>query len=88
MYSKVGSIDPYNESQEDFDSYISRVNMYFVANDIDDAKKVAAFFTLAGPKIFGLARDLLSPKKPEETTLAVILDTLCKHFKPKLVLIY
>ena len=88
MSSKVGSIDPYNESQEDFDSYISRVNMYFVANDIDDAKKVASFFTLAGPKIFGLARDLLSPKKPEETTLAVILDTLCKHFKPKLVLIY
>ena len=88
MSNKVGSIDPYNESVEDFDSYISRVKMYFIANDIDDSKKVAAFFTLAGPKIFGLARDLLSPNKPEESTLDVILDTLRKHYKPKPVLIY
>ena len=88
MSSMLGSIDPYNESEEDFDSYISRVKMYFVANDVDDAKKVAAFFTLAGPKVFGLARDLLSPKKPEESTFDVVLNTLRKHFKPKPVLIY
>ena len=88
MSGKVGSIDPYNETEEDFDSYCSRVNMYFVANDIKDEKKVAAFFTLAGPKVFGLARDLLSPAKPEESTFDVILKTLKQYYKPKPVLIY
>ena len=43
---------------------------------------------LAGPKVFGLARDLLSPQKPENTTLDVILETLKKHYKPKPLLIY
>ncbi|XP_076049435.1 uncharacterized protein LOC143030158 [Oratosquilla oratoria] len=88
MASRVGSIEPYNESEEDFDSYVSRIKMYFVANDVGDAKKVAAFFTLAGPKIFGLARDLLSPAKPEESALDKVLDTLRAHFKPTPVLIY
>ena len=88
MASKVGSIEPYNEAEEDFDSYVSRIKMYFVANEIDDAIKVAAFFSLAGPKVFGLARDLLFPQKPEESTFTVILDTLKGHYKPKAVLIY
>ena len=88
MAGKLGSIEAFDESQEDFESYVSRVKMFFVANDVDDKKKVAAFFSLAGPKVFGLARDLLSPKKPEESTFAVILETLKSHYKPKAVLIY
>ena len=88
MIGRVGSIDPYNESEEDFDSYVSRIKMYFVANDISDEKRVPAFFTLAGPKVFKLARDLLSPSKPEEGTFDRVLEVLRKHYKPKPVLIY
>ena len=88
MAGKIGSIDPYNESEEDFDSYCSRVEMYFVANDVKDEKKVAAFLTLAGPKVFCLVQDLLSPRKPEDSSYSVILETLRKHFKPKPVIIY
>ena len=88
MAGKIGSIDSYNEAEEDFDSYCSRISMYFLANDIKDEKKVAAFFTLAGPKVFGLARDLLSPQKPEESTYKKVIETLQKHYKPKPVLIY
>ena len=88
MAGRLGSIDPYDESQEDFESYVSRVKMYFTANDVGDAKQVPAFFSLAGPKVYGLARDLLSPNKPEESTFAVIIETLQRHYKPKAVLIY
>lgn len=88
MTGQIGSIESYNESLEDFESYVSRVKLYFLANDVGDNKKVAAFFSIAGPKIFGLARDLLSPRKPEDCTFDVILETLTKHFKPKAVLIY
>ena len=51
-------------------------------------RKWLHFFTLAGPKVFGLARDLLSPQRPEESTLDIVVDTLTRHYKPKPVLIY
>ena len=53
MSGKLGSIEPFNEAEEDFDTYVSQVKMYFVTNQVDDAIKVAAFFTLAGSKFLG-----------------------------------
>ena len=46
MVGKIGSIESY-EAEEDFEFYYSRIEMYFLTNEIVD-KKVAAFFTLAG----------------------------------------
>ena len=88
MAGKIGSIEPYNEAEEDFESYCSRIEMFFLANDIANDKKVAAFFTLAGPKVFGLARDLMSPRQPGSSPFTEILDTLKRHYKPKPILIY
>ena len=34
--------------------------------------------------MYALARDLLQPAKPAETTFRKIVDTLEKHFSPKL----
>ena len=62
--------------------------MYSLANEIVDDKKVAAFFTLTGPKVFCLTCDLLSPRKPEDSSFVVILDTLKQHYKPNPILIY
>ena len=58
--------------------------MYFLAND---DKKVATFFTLTGPKVFCLARDLLYLRKAEESSCTVILDTLKQQYKQKPILI-
>ena len=38
----IGKIDPFDEGVEDWDSFCERVDQYFVANDIADAKKVSA----------------------------------------------
>ena len=86
MSGSIGSIEPYSEAEEDFESYCSRIEMYFLASKINDYKKVADFFTLAGPKVFCLARDLLSPRKPENSSFAEVLDTLKQHYKSKLIL--
>ena len=88
MAPTIGTINPFNESEEDFESYCSRVDLYFVANDVSDEKKVAFFLTLIGPKVFGLARNLLSPKDPASCTYIEIKNALKSHYKPKLIVVY
>ena len=83
MTGRIGFIEPYNGVEEDFETYCSRIEIYFLVNEIVDIKKFAAFFTLAGPKDFCLACDLLSPCKPEDSSFTVILDALKKHYNPK-----
>ena len=59
----IGSIGAFDESVEDFETYVSRVNLYFTANDVDNAKKVPVFLTVVGAKVFSLTKNLLSPKR-------------------------
>ena len=88
MAPTIGTINPFNESEEDFESYCSRVDLYFVANDVSNDKKVASFLTLIGPKGFGLAKNLLSPKDPASCTYTKIKNALKFHYKPKLIVVY
>lgn len=88
MTPSIGNINTFDESVEDFESYSSRVELFFKANDVAEAKRVPAFLTLVGPKVFALARSLLSPKVPSTCTYEVIVNTLKNHYKPKVVLIY
>ena len=86
--SQIGHIAPFEESSEDIDTYISRVELFFIANSIKDTKQVATFLTLLGPKIFHLVQNLVSPKKPGDCTYAELVKALKDHFKPKVVIIY
>ena len=88
MSRTIGTIHAFNESEEEFESYCSRVDLYFVANDVKDEKKVASFLTLAGPKVYGLAKNLLSPKDPVSCSYGEIKDALKAHYKPKVIVIY
>lgn len=87
MATIIGSIGPYEET-EDFDTYIDRVELFFHANDIDDAKKVSTFLSIVGVKIYGLIQNLSSPKKPKDCTYNEIIASLKTHFKPKVILVY
>ena len=40
-----------------------------MANDVKDEKKVVSFLTLVGPKVYGLAENLLSPKDPASVAM-------------------
>ena len=88
IMATIGKIAPYNENEEEFDSYCSRCDLYFIANDIADAKLVPAFLTLVGPKVYNLAKNLVSPKEVSNCTYEEIKDALKSHYKPKVILIY
>ena len=67
MATKHGSIGVFDSTEEDWESYVERVNLYFVANDIEDAaKKRAVLLTECGAKTYRVIRDLVAPAPPSE----------------------
>ena len=79
-----GKIGEFKESEESWTQYVERLEQYFLANEVEDVgKRRAILLSVCGSKTYALARDLLQPAKPAETTFKKIVDTLEKHFSPK-----
>ena len=86
--SFLGNVGIFEENQEDFESYQSRVELFFVANDVEQAKYAASFLSLIGPKAYKLVKSLVAPKKPSECTYAYLTSTLKNHYTPQKIVIY
>ena len=79
----IGKIEQFDVSQEDWVTYVERVEQYFIANEIPDDKRVPALLSLIGGKTYGLLRNRTAPYKPAEKTYAQILETVQRHLSPK-----
>ena len=93
---RLGSIDEY-DSSETFNSYLERLEQYFLANDIGvyeadanaaaiaaaDKKKVAVLISVIGKKVYGTLRDLCSPTNPKDKSFKQLCDLLADHYRPK-----
>ena len=74
--------------QDDICECIERVDQYFFANDIDDAKKkTAIFLTVIGSDTYILFRNLLAPGTPSTKTVEELFEILKEHFKPQPIII-
>ena len=79
-----GNIGKFKQSEESWTQYVERLEQYFLANEVEDvAKRRAILLSVRGSKTYALARDLLQPAKPAETTFKKIVDTLENHFLPR-----
>ena len=83
MAFSIENIAHFDPHIGDFDTYCSKVDLYFLANNIKDAKVVPSFLTLIGPKTYGLVKNLLSPTDPANSTYDQIKTALKNHYKPK-----
>jgi transposase InsO family protein len=83
----IGQIETFDDSQSDFATYMTRVKLYFDANDVAAGKKVSTLLTLIGPKTYQLLQDLLSPEAPSTKNLQQIEATLKKHLSPEPLII-
>ena len=88
FHHTFGAIDPYRENHEDFQNYLSRVEIYFVANHIGDDRKAPVFLASCGAKTFSTAVNILDPIKIEKATYKQISEALKSHYKPKTLVIY
>ena len=81
--NSIGKLEEFYETHGDWTAYIERVEQYFLANDVDDEKKVPVLLTVIGGKTYSLLRTLTSPDKPSTKPLAILQG----HLSPKPLLI-
>ena len=87
LSKSFGRIDPFKPENETIAAYLERVDLYFLANDIPDAKKVAILLTSVGDRIYALLRDYFTPNKPADQTYAAIEKALKEHYEPPKIVI-
>ena len=79
-----GQVSAFNPHQEDWVEYVERLELYFMANVINDAtKKRAILLNAAGPTTYRLVKTLAIPGKPTDLNFAEIVEKVKNHFTPK-----
>uniref|UniRef100_A0A3B5LGC2 Retrotransposon gag domain-containing protein n=1 Tax=Xiphophorus couchianus TaxID=32473 RepID=A0A3B5LGC2_9TELE len=87
MAMHVGRVVEYDESKEDFESYLERLEQWMLANDVPDEKVVCTFLSVIGADTYGLLKNLVSPKVPSTMQYAALTAALQAHYKPTPVVI-
>ena len=83
----IGKIEAFDETNDDCNAYVERIEQYFIANEIKDNKQVAVMLSLMGNKTYGLLSNLAAPAKPSSLSFKTIVETLQKHLSPRPLLI-
>ena len=78
-----GHIQEFQPDSDSITAYIERMNLFFVANDVPNEKKVAVFLSVIGGKTYTLLRSLLSPQLPQSKSYSELVDSLKRHYEPK-----
>ena len=81
-----GSLGEYLAGQDDWPTYLERVEEYFVANDVggegSDAKKRAILLSCCGTTTYQVAKQLFAPTKLNTCTYKQVVEKLTGHFAP------
>ena len=91
-----GLVGEFSLERETFRSYVDRMKMFFMANNIMEEtgegkeeanlavanRKRAIFLTEIGPDAYSTLSNLLVPKKAKDTLFADIVKALEKHYNP------
>ena len=79
----LGRIDEFNPEAETITAYLERVELFFVANKVEDDRKASVLLTLVGGTVYGVLRNLLSPNKPQDKTFDELKKELKGHYAPE-----
>ena len=85
--SILGRIEELSPESETISSYLERTQLFLVANDVANDKRVAVFLSVLGSRHYSLLRGMLTLKKPPEYSFAELSEALCHHYKPKKLII-
>jgi len=83
----IGKVEVFDETNDDWNTYVEHIEQYFIANKIKEDKQVAVMLSLMGNKTYGLLRNSATPAKPSSLSFKTIVETLQKHLSPKPLLI-
>ncbi|XP_070519751.1 uncharacterized protein [Cardiocondyla obscurior] len=69
--------------RDDWETYIERLEMYFLANDVSNEKKVAVLLTKISLDTYKLIRDLCAPVKPNSKSFNKLSKLVQDHLNSK-----
>ena len=79
-----GKIDEFDVAKESIHIYLERMELYFVANAVAEAKQPVVLLTsIIGSKHYDLLKNLLAPDLPGSKTFADLKTMLKSHFTTK-----
>ena len=88
MAGRVGSIGEFNpDAGHSIKSYLERMEVYFVANEINNDKKATVFLSLLGEAMYDLCRSLCLPALSSYKSYADLAGLLTKHLEPEPLII-
>ena len=74
----------FQNTQELWQSYVERLQQYFVANNVKNVEKQwAILLSAVGGPTYQLIRNLLAPTKPTEVAFADIVQAVQSHHHPR-----
>ncbi|XP_061705627.1 uncharacterized protein K02A2.6-like [Cydia pomonella] len=79
----VGKLKAFDINDGKWSTYCEIVEQYFLANDVDDAKKVPILIACVGTATYELMVDLCSPKKPKDLKYDDLIELVASHIQPK-----
>ncbi|XP_041931246.1 LOW QUALITY PROTEIN: uncharacterized protein K02A2.6 [Alosa sapidissima] len=62
----IGRLDAFDSSTEDWNTYVERLEQFFVANEVEADKYVPVLLSVMGGKAYSLLRNLTAPEKPAD----------------------
>lgn len=74
--SSVGRLEACDASTSEWPEYHQRILLYFAARDVAEDERTAVFLTSCGTETYSLLRNLPTPTKPGDATLAAVLQHL------------
>ncbi|XP_063635087.1 uncharacterized protein K02A2.6-like [Cydia splendana] len=83
MTTAVGKIGPFDLEKDSWDYYIDRLEQSFIANAVEDNKKVAILITVIGGDAYALMANLCMPVKPSTKTFKDLVKIMTDHLQPK-----
>ena len=59
-----GRVQEYKLENELFSAYLKGIQLFFLANGVEDDKKVVVFLSIVGSKTYSLLHNLVTPALP------------------------
>lgn len=79
----IGRIPEFDQKTKNWVTYIARLEQFFIANDINDERKVPLLLTVVGDEMYELMVDLCNPEEPSDKTYDALVKLVKGHLNPK-----
>jgi len=81
VFGSIGNIAEFDGSEE-WKLYEERLEQYFLANGVENSRRVPVLLSVIGAKSYKIVKDLSDPILPKDRPYSEICDILGGHFTP------